>query len=56
MTLDGKRVVPHVEYINVRVFREGVEQLASLLEGIDCQLSALADIRNDWMRDQMQDR
>lgn len=55
-TLDGKRAVPDVEYINVRVFREGIEQLASLLEGIDCQLSALADIRNDWMRDQMHDR
>lgn len=52
-TLNGNRLVPDVDYINLRVFREGIERLASLLEGIDCQLSALADIRNDWMRDQM---
>ena len=48
--LDGQRQVPDVTYINVRHFRDQIEQAATLLEAIDCELGALNDIKSDWLR------
>ena len=48
--VDGQRQVPDVADINVRHFRDQIEQAATLLEGIDCALGALSDIKSDWLR------
>jgi hypothetical protein len=47
--LNANRTLPDIRHINVRHFRDTIESTSTLLEGIDCQLAVLDDLKNDWL-------
>ena len=48
----GEKSLDHtVRYINVRHFKEQIDEVAALLEGIDVHLDVLADMRSNYGRE-----
>ena len=48
-SIKGESHRPNVPHINVQHFRDEIEKLTELLEGIDTHLGVLRDMRSDWL-------